>query len=124
MNVSIIQFICNIVMFVCLLFVSFCNKKLRNYINELKGDIADAKYIRQILVNQQEKRIKTLRVIYSKPFDYIGGDIMPSFIFADVKKCMADCIAKQIIKDNILQIKNFDSYYEGSVDFVKYETNF
>ena len=87
------------------MFVSFCNKKLRNYINELKGDIADAKYIRQILVNQQEKRIKTLRVIYNKPFDYIGGDIMPSFSFADVKKCMADYIAKQIIKDNILQIK-------------------
>ena len=124
MNVSIIQLICNIVMFVCCLFVSFCNKKLRNYINELKGDIADAKYIRQILVNQQEKKIKTLRIIYNKPFDYIRGDIIPNFSFAEVKKRMAEYIAQQIIKDNILQIKNFDSYYEGSVDFVKSETNF
>lgn len=123
MNVSIIQLICNIVMFVCLVFLSFCNKKLRNYINELKGDIADAKFIRQTLINQQEKKIKTLRIIYNKPFDYIRGGMGPSLSVDDVKQRMAEYVAQQIIKDNILQIKNFDSYYEGSVDFVKSETN-
>lgn len=124
MNVSIIQLICNIIMFACLLFVSFCNKKLRNYINELKGDVADAKFIRQTLINQQEKKIKTLRIIYNKPFDYIRVGMGPSLSFSDIKHHMAEHIAQQIIKDNILQIKNFDTYYEGSVDFVKPETNF
>ena len=124
MNVSIIQLICNIVMFVCLLFISFCNKQLRNYINELKGDIADEKFERQILINQQKKKTKTLRIIYHKPFDYIRGGIRPNFSFDNVKQHMAECIAQQVIKDNILQIKNFDNYYEGSVDFVKSETNF
>lgn len=49
---------------------------------------------------------------------------MPNFSLPDVKRCMAEYIAQEIIKDNILQIKNFDSYYEGSVDFVKSETKF
>lgn len=124
MNVSIILLICNIVMFICLLFVSFCNKKLRKYINELKGDIADKKFERQTLIKQQEKKIKTLRIKYHNPFNYTGGGIRPNFNFDDVKQQMAKCIAQQIIKDNILQIKNFDSYYEGSVDFVKSETIF
>ena len=124
MNVFIIQLICNIVMFVCLVFVSFYNKKLRNYINELKGDIADAKFIRQTLINQQDKKIKTLRIIHNKPFDYISGGMGQSLRIADVKQHMAEYIAQQIIEDNILQIKEFDSYYEGSVDFVKSETNF
>ena len=94
MNVSIIQLICNIVMFICLLFVSFCNKKLRKYINELKGDIADEKFERQTLIKQQEKKIKTLRIIYHKPFDYIRGGIRPNFNFDDVKQQMAKCIAQ------------------------------
>lgn len=102
----------------------FFNKKLRNYINELKGDIADEKFERQTLINQQKKKIKTLRIIYNKPFDYIRGGTGPSLRFADVKQYMAEYIAQQIIKDNILQVKKFDSYYEGSVDFVKSETNF
>lgn len=116
MNVSIIQLICNIVMFVCLLFISFHNKKLRNYINELKGDIADAQFIRQTLINQQEKKIKTLRIRYNKPFDYIKGGVRQGF--ANAKQYMAECIAEQLIKDNILRIKEFDFYYEGSIDFV------
>lgn len=119
MNVAIIQLICNVVMFVCFLFVCFCNKKLRNYINELKGDIADEKFIRQTLINQQVKRIKTLRIRCNKPFDYVKGGVRQGF--ADAKQYMAECIAQQIIKDNILQIKDFDFYYEGSVDFVKSE---
>ena len=122
MNVSIIQLFCNIVMFVCLLFVSFCNKKLRNYINELKGDIADEKFIRQTLIDQQKKKIKTLRIRYNKPFDYAKGGVRQCF--AGAKQYIAECIAEQIIKDNILQIKEFDFYYEGSIDFVKSETNF
>lgn len=124
MNVSIILLICNIVMFVCLLFVSFYNKRLRNHINELKGDIADAKFIRQTLINQQEKKIKTLHITYNKPFDYVRVGMGPSLSFNDVKQHMAEYIAQQIIKDNILQIKDFGSYYKGSVDFVKSETNF
>lgn len=124
MTVSIIQLICNIVMFVCLVFISFCNKRLRNYINELKGDIADEKFIRQTLINQQEKKIKTLRIRYNKPFDFVREGVRPSLSFAGAKQYMAECIAQQIIKDNILQIKEFDFYYEGSVDFVKSETNF
>lgn len=122
MDVAIIQLICNIVIFVCLLFVCFYNKKLRNYINELKGDIADEKLIRQAVINQQEKKIKTLRIRYVKPFDYIKGGVGQGFV--DVKQYMAECIAQQIIKDNILQIKEFDFYYESSIDFVKSETIF
>ena len=76
------------------------------------------------MINQQEKKIKTLRIIYNKPFDYIRVGMEPSLSVDDVKQYMAKHIAQQIIKDNILQIKNFDSYYEGSVDFVKSETNF
>lgn len=106
------------------MFLFFYNKQLRNYINELKGDIADEKFERQTLIKQQEKKIKTLRIIYHNPFYYTGGGIRPNFNFDDVKQQMAKCIAQQIIKDNILQIKNFDSYYEGSVDFVKSETIF
>ena len=56
--------------------------------------------------------------------DYIRVGMEPSLSVDDVKQYMAKHIAQQIIKDNILQIKNFDSYYEGSVDFVKSETNF
>ena len=122
MNVSIIQLICNVVMFVCLLFVSFVNKKLRNYINELKGDIADEKFIRQKLINQKEKKIKTLYIRHSKPFDFRRRKVIQDF--ADEKQYMAECIAHQIIKDNILQIKEFDFYYEGRVDFVKSEEQF
>lgn len=122
MNVSIIQLICNIVMFVCVLFVSFRNKELRNYISELKGDIADEKFIRQTLINQQEKKIKTLCIRHCKPFEYAIGNPRP-FSSERVKHYMAECLAQQIIKDNILQIKEFDSYYEGRVDFVKSETN-
>lgn len=107
MNVSIIQLICNIVMFVCCLFVSFCNKQLRNR-----------------MINQQEKKIKTLHIRCNKSFPFLREDGKPSLDFAGAKQYMADCIAKQIIKDNILQIKDFDTYYEGSVDFVKSETNF
>ena len=125
MNVSIILLICNIVMLVCLLFVSFYNKKLKNYINELKEDIADAKFIRQTLINQQDKKIKTLRIRCNKypPF-FLRENGNSSLNFANIKQYMADYIAEQIIKDNILQIKNFDTYYEGSVDFVKSETIF
>lgn len=121
MNVSIILLICNIVMLVCLLFVSFYNKQLRNYINELKGDISDEKFERQTLINQQEKKIKTLRIIHNKPFGYIEADIGS---FDVVKRHIAECVTQQLIKDNILQIKNFDTYYECSVDFVKSETYF
>ena len=117
MDVAIIQLICNVVMFVCLLFVCFYNKKLRNYINELKGDIADAKFIRQTLIDLQKKKIETLRIRYNKPFDYVKGGVIQAF--TDSKQYMAECIAQQIIKDNILQIKEFDFYYEGSVNFVK-----
>lgn len=124
MNVSIIQLICNIVMFVCLVFVSFCNKQLRNYINELKGDIADEKFERQTLINQQKKKTKTLRIIYHKPFDFVSGYVRPNLSFADAKQYIAECIVQQIIKDNSLQIKEFDYYYEGNIDFVKSETNF
>lgn len=122
MNISIIYLICNIVTFVCLLFVSFYNKKLRNYINELKGDIADEKFERQTLIDSQKKKIKTLYIIYNKPLNYVKGVVRQDF--SGVKQYMTECIAHQIIKDNILQIKEFDFYYEGSVDFVKSETNF
>ena len=122
MNVAIIQLICNVVMFVCLLFVCFCNKKLRNYITELKGDIADKKFIIQKLINQQEKNIKTLCIRYSKPFYYVRREVIQDF--ADAKQSLAECIAEQIIKDNILQIKEFDFYYEGRVEFVKSEKQF
>ncbi len=122
MSVSIIQLICITILSVCLISVSFWCISLRKYINELKGDIADERYIRQTLINQQEKRIKTLCIRCSKPFDYIKGDVRQ--IFADTKQYMAKYIAEQIIKDNILQIKEFDLYYEGSVDFVKSETKF
>lgn len=43
----------------------------------------------------------------------------PGLSFDDVKQHIAEYIAQQIIKDNILQIKDFGSYYKGSVDFVK-----
>lgn len=122
MNVSIIQLICNIVMFVCILFVSFYNKKLKNHINELKEDIADEKFIRQTLINQQEKKIKTLCIRYNKPFYFAKGDVNQKFTAS--KQYMAECIAQEIIKNNILQIKEFDLYCEGRIDFVKSETNF
>lgn len=124
MSVSIIQLICITILSVCLISVSFWCISLRKYINELKGDIADEKFEKQTLINQQEKKIKTLHIIYNKPFDYARVGIKTSFSFNDVKQRMAEYIAQQIIKDNILQIKNFDSYYEGSVDFVKSEKNF
>lgn len=122
MNVAIIQLICNIVMFVCLLFVSFYNKKLRNYINELKGDIADEKFERQLLIDSQKKKIKTLYIRYNKPFDYFKGSVRQ--VFTDAKQYMAECVAQEIIKDKTLQIKEFDFYYEGRVDLIKSETNF
>ena len=122
MNVFIIQLVCIIILFVCLIFVSFWCISLRKYINELKGDIADEKFKSQILINQRDKKIKTLCIRYSKPFDYIKGGVRQNF--ADTKQYMASYIAEQIIKDNILQIKEFDFYYEGSVDFVKSETKF
>lgn len=122
MNVSIIQLICNIVMFVCLIFVSFWCVALKNYINELKGDIADKKFTIQTLIDQQKKKIKTLRIRYNKPFDYVRREVIQDF--ADAKQYMAECIAQEIIKDNILQIKEFGFYYEGRVDFVKSETKF
>jgi hypothetical protein len=56
MNVSIIQLICNIVLSVCLIFVSFWCVALKNYINELKGDIADEKFAIQTLIDQQKKK--------------------------------------------------------------------
>lgn len=124
MNVSIIQLICIIVLSVCLIFVSFWCVALRKYINELKGDIADEKFERQTLINQQKKKVETLRIVYNKPFDYVRVGMGPSLSFNDVKQYMAEYIAQQIIKDNILQIKNFDAYYEGCVDFVKSETKF
>lgn len=124
MNVSIIQLICIIVLSVCLIFVSFWCVALRKYINELKGDIADEKFERQTLINQQKKKVETLRIVYNKPFDYVRVGMGPSLSFNDVKQHMAEYIAQQIIKDNILQIKDFGSYYKGSVDFVKSETNF
>lgn len=121
MNMFIILLICNIVMFVCLVFVVFHNKQLRNYINELKGDIADAKYIRQTIINQQEKKIKTLTIRCGKYFSFPREDRRASLNFDDVRRYMADSIAEQILKNHILQIKEFESYYEGSVDFVKPE---
>jgi hypothetical protein len=120
----IIQLICNIVLFVCWVFVVFHNKQLRNYIEELKGDIADAKFVRQTLINQQEKKIKTLRIRCSKYNSFPRKDGRASLSFNVAKRYIADSIVEQIINDNILQIKEFDSYYEGSVDFVKSETNF
>ena len=98
-----------------MLFVSFCNKKL-------KGDIADEKFTIQTLIDQQKKKIKTLRIRYNKPLGYVKGGVRQGF--ADAKQYMAECIAEQIIKYNILQIKEFDFYYEGSIDFVKSETIF
>lgn len=122
MSVFIIQLVCIIILFVCLIFVSFWCISLRKYINELKGDIADEKFKNQILINQRDKKIETLCIRYSKPFDCIKVGVRQNF--ADTKQYMASYIAEQIIKDNILQIKEFDLYYEGSVDFVKSETNF
>lgn len=115
----IILLICNIVIFVCWVFVVFHNKQLRNHINELKGNIADAKYIRQTLINQQEKKIKTLTIRCGKYFSFPREDGRASLSFDDVRRYMADSIVEQILKDKILQIKEFESYYEGSVDFVK-----
>lgn len=123
MNTSIIHLICNIVMFVCLLFVSFCNKKLRNYINELKKTIKDEKFIKQNLINQQQKKIETLRIRYNKPFDYVTGK-PKLFSFENAKQDMAVQIANEMIKNNIIQIKEFDYYYEGKIDFVKSESTF
>lgn len=117
----IIQLICSITVFVCCLFIILYNKQLRNYINKLKEDIADEKIERQTFIKQHNKKIATLNFMYSKTFNYVAGDFISNS--ADTKQCMkenaARSIAQHLIENNLIQIEEFDTYYQCNISFVQ-----
>ena len=119
MSAYTIYLICIIILSVSLIFVSFWCDKLRKHIKELKGTIADEKYIRQTVINQQQKKIKTFSFRYNKPLDYVTGNPRLNLNLEIIKQDMIKEIVKQMIEDNIFQIKEFDFYYEGKLFYIK-----
>lgn len=121
----IIQLMCSIIVFLCCLFMFIHKKQLRNYINELKEVIADENNKRQIFIEQHNKKIETLSFICNKTSEYVFDCGAEGFITnsAEMKQEMKENIAKGVvqymIENNIIQIKEFDSYYKCNITFVK-----
>lgn len=125
MITTIITLVCNIITFCCLLVVSFWCKKLRNYNKRLVAENIDLRMNKESIFKQalkiarDELKIRTLIIRQSKPFDYRERKFLENNDFEYIKRNMANELADKLTEDNIFQVRVFDNYYEGKIDFVE-----
>lgn len=116
----IIMLVCNIVMFVSLLIVSFCNKKLRKHNKELEIEIKRNKKETYVVNNsfQQSVKIEPVFVSHSK-YLVISEDKRFEYGLGFVKKAISEKLAEKLIAGNFLIIEDEGLNYEGKILLLK-----
>lgn len=116
----IIMLVCNIVMFVSLLVVSFCNKKLRKNNKELEIEIKRNKKETYIVNNSFQQSVK-IEPVFVRHLKYlvISEDKIHEFGLEFIKNSISQELAKKLIKDNFLIIEDKGYYYEGKILLLK-----